>query len=118
MFLQWRRMILLEGTAGVSQPPEPAPKARGQPCSLQSIVRPSCSILEYMLNATGQEFRAIRVCEPECTGSCLVYVPCRCALRVRGEIAQNWLDELIVGRNGHVDVMSNLQLTSRRSVAQ
>jgi hypothetical protein len=66
-------------------------------------VRPTSSILEHVLNSARQEFRTVSIAQAKSLSCRIVHIPRGCAIGVSGQVPQHWLDELVIGWNGHVD---------------
>ena len=75
--------------------------AAGKTGALEPVMRPACTGLVGGLAAVGG-LLSLRLTQAERLGGRLVGLARRSALGARGEKTQDGLDELIIGRHGHV----------------
>ena len=106
---QGGRMLCSISDACIRQLPVSALSATGQACAFESIVRPTRTVLVSGL-AAGNQLLALCVRQVQRVCCCLVDITCCCPFWGRSQVAQDWLNELIVGWDRHGDFRYGLMV--------
>ena len=92
-----------ESSTCFGQLPIATAATRGQSGSFETIVPPAGPVLEHMLSAARKKFGPFSIVQAQSLCRGVMHVSGSGAVGVCCQVPQDGLDELVVGRNGHID---------------